>query len=100
VVYGCVSLVRYAGESAQTPGLRFSAGPGAHGTPRLAKVQGGGTQISIVLGLFLVLLFVVVAVGGLILVQRLVPSTNRQEHNDVAGFIYAVLGLRMPCCSG
>jgi len=34
-----------------------------------------------------------VAVGGLILVQRLVPIALRREHNDVAGFIYAVLGV-------
>jgi hypothetical protein len=27
------------------------------------------------------------------LVQRLVPATRRKEHNDVAGFIYAVLGV-------
>ena len=33
------------------------------------------------------------AVVGLTLVQRLTPSTLRQEHNDVAGFIYAVLGV-------
>src|SRR3712207_9481884 len=32
------------------------------------------------------------AVGGLILVQRLVPIAVRRQHNDVAGFIYAVLG--------
>jgi hypothetical protein len=30
---------------------------------------------------------------GLILVQRLVPSASRREHNDVAGFIYAVVGV-------
>src|SRR3712207_4344554 len=30
---------------------------------------------------------------GLVLVQRLVPATIRQENNDVAGFIYAVLGV-------
>jgi hypothetical protein len=41
----------------------------------------------------LVLLFVAGAVGGLVLVQRLVPIERRQEHNDVAGFIYAVLGV-------
>jgi hypothetical protein len=35
----------------------------------------------------------VVSVGGLILVQRLVPITLRRQHNDVAGFIYAVLGV-------
>ena len=33
------------------------------------------------------------ALGGLALVQRLVSSETRQEHNDVAGFIYAVLGV-------
>jgi hypothetical protein len=36
---------------------------------------------------------VLVAVVGLILVQHLVPPALRQEHNDVAGFIYAVLGV-------
>ena len=34
-----------------------------------------------------------IAVAGLTLVQRLVPSRLRQQHNDVAGFIYAVLGV-------
>jgi Protein of unknown function (DUF4239) len=34
-----------------------------------------------------------VALGGLILVERLVPATSRQPHNDVAGFIYAALGV-------
>jgi hypothetical protein len=33
------------------------------------------------------------AVVGLMLVQRLVPATIRQQNNDVAGFIYAVLGV-------
>ncbi len=41
----------------------------------------------------LVSLFIAGAVGGLVLVQRLVPIERRQEHNDVAGFIYAVLGV-------
>jgi protein-S-isoprenylcysteine O-methyltransferase Ste14 len=34
-----------------------------------------------------------VALGGLELVQRLVPAESRQRHNDVAGFIYAALGV-------
>jgi protein-S-isoprenylcysteine O-methyltransferase Ste14 len=34
-----------------------------------------------------------VAVAGLMLVQRLVPAAIRKEHNDVAGFIYAALGV-------
>jgi uncharacterized membrane protein YraQ (UPF0718 family) len=33
------------------------------------------------------------AAGGLILVQRLVPIAVRRQHNDVAGFIYAVVGV-------
>jgi hypothetical protein len=36
---------------------------------------------------------VLVAVVGLGLVQRFVPPERRAEHNDVAGFIYAVLGV-------
>ena len=27
------------------------------------------------------------------MVQRLVPASSRQQHNDVAGFIYAALGV-------
>jgi hypothetical protein len=46
-----------------------------------------------VYGVLVVLVTVLVAVGGLVLVQRLVPSTLRQQHNDVAGFIYAVVGI-------
>jgi Protein of unknown function (DUF4239) len=41
----------------------------------------------------LVCLFVLISVGGLLLVQRLVPVEVRQRQNDVAGFIYAVLGV-------
>jgi hypothetical protein len=36
---------------------------------------------------------VAVVLMGLGVVQRLVPFAQRQEHNDVAGFIYAVLGI-------
>jgi len=34
-----------------------------------------------------------VVVGGLVLVQSFVPIELRNRHNDVAGFIYAVLGV-------
>ena len=34
-----------------------------------------------------------VAVAGLEAVERLVPAPLRREHNDVAGFIYAVVGI-------
>src|ERR671916_460307 len=48
---------------------------------------------SILYGVLVVGGVCLVAVGGLALVQRLVPNAARQEHNDVAGFIYAVLGV-------
>ena len=34
-----------------------------------------------------------VAVAGMVLVQYLVATERRKQHNDVAGFIYAVLGV-------
>src|SRR3954463_10052210 len=33
------------------------------------------------------------ALAGFELVHRLVPASSRQQHNDVAGFIYAALGV-------
>jgi uncharacterized membrane protein YraQ (UPF0718 family) len=48
---------------------------------------------NIVSGLLVVAVSVLIAVTGLTLVQRLVPLRLRKEHNDVAGFIYAVLGV-------
>ena len=48
---------------------------------------------SILYGVLVVGGVCLVAVGGLALVQRLVPNASRQKHNDVAGFIYAVLGV-------
>jgi protein-S-isoprenylcysteine O-methyltransferase Ste14 len=47
----------------------------------------------VVYGVLVVCGACIVAVVGLMLVQRLVPSTIREEHNDVAGFIYAALGV-------
>jgi len=44
-------------------------------------------------GLMIVAVATLVAVGGLVLVQSLVPTERRKQHNDVAGFIYAVLGV-------
>jgi len=44
-------------------------------------------------GLLIVAVATVVAVGGLVVVQSLVPTERRKQHNDVAGFIYAVLGV-------
>jgi hypothetical protein len=49
--------------------------------------------MSVVYGVMVVCGACLAAVVGLSLVQRLVPVTLRKEHNDVAGFIYAVLGV-------
>ncbi len=49
--------------------------------------------MSVVYGVLVVCGACLAAVVGLSLVQRLVPVTVRKEHNDVAGFIYAVLGV-------
>ena len=45
----------------------------------------------IITGLSLICLAMVVAGGGLVLVQRLMPTRRRMQHNDVAGVAYAVL---------
>ena len=47
----------------------------------------------VVSGLLIVAVATVVAVGGLVIVQSLVSTERRKQHNDVAGFIYAVLGV-------
>jgi hypothetical protein len=47
----------------------------------------------IVTGLLIVAVAMLIAVGGLVLVQRLVSTEWRKQYNDVAGFIYAVLGV-------
>src|SRR5215207_4659391 len=49
--------------------------------------------ITIVFGVLVVIGACLAAVAGLELVQRLVPAQKRQEHNDVAGFLYAVVGV-------
>jgi protein-S-isoprenylcysteine O-methyltransferase Ste14 len=46
-----------------------------------------------VYGVLTVCAVALVAVLGLEAVRRLVPAKLRQEHNDVAGFIYAVVGV-------
>jgi hypothetical protein len=49
--------------------------------------------LTIVYGVLVVGGTCLLALAGLELVQRLVPATSRQRHNDVAGFIYAALGV-------
>ncbi len=48
---------------------------------------------TMILGFLVVLLAVLAAVAGLSLVRRLTPLAVRRENNDVAGSIYAVLGV-------
>jgi hypothetical protein len=48
---------------------------------------------TVVFGVLVVFAGCLAALVGLELVQRLVPSEKRQEHNDVAGFLYAVVGV-------
>src|SRR5918997_4612445 len=49
--------------------------------------------ITVVFGVLVVIGVCLAAVAGLELVQRLVPYEKREEHNDVAGFLYAVVGV-------
>jgi uncharacterized membrane protein len=48
---------------------------------------------NLVPGFFAICLFMLVSVAGFVLVHRWVPTELRKQHNDVAGFIYAVLGI-------
>jgi hypothetical protein len=58
------------------------------------NTEGGWSALATALYLILtVFVPVLVAVTGLVVVQRLVPPERREKHNDVAGFIYAVLGV-------
>jgi uncharacterized membrane protein len=50
-------------------------------------------MFNLVPGLFGISLFVLASVAGLVLVQHLVSTELRKQHNDVAGFIYAVIGI-------
>src|SRR5215208_3171885 len=49
--------------------------------------------ITVLFGVLVVIGACLAALAGLELVQRLVPAQKRQEHNDVAGFLSAVVGV-------
>ncbi len=61
----------------------------------MTRANGGTVPIVVAtfFGVLIVILAILLAVGGLALVEHLVPWQVRQRHNDVAGFIYAVLGV-------
>jgi hypothetical protein len=49
--------------------------------------------LTVIYGVLVIGGICLLSLGGLELVQRLVPTASRQPHNDVAGFIYAALGV-------
>src|ERR687893_1614661 len=61
----------------------------------MTRANGGTVPIVVAtfFGVLIAILAILLAVGGLILVEYVVPWQVRQQHNDVAGFIYAVLGV-------
>jgi hypothetical protein len=48
---------------------------------------------TVLVGVLFVCAAVFVAVMGLALVERVVSWESRRKHNDVAGFIHAVVGI-------
>src|SRR5215208_2385040 len=60
---------------------------------RASAIPARRLPMRIITGLLIVAVAMLVAVGGLVLVQRLFSTERRKQHNDVAGFIYAVLGV-------
>jgi hypothetical protein len=64
-----------------------------HPTSKRALRKEASKIMRISTGLLIVALAILIAVGGLVLVQRLYSTELRKQHNDVAGFIYAVLGV-------
>ena len=57
---------------------------------RVRLVSALATTLYVILTVFVPVL---VAVVGLVVVQRLVPPDRREAQNNVAGFIFAVLGV-------
>src|SRR5918998_3679484 len=49
--------------------------------------------LTVIYGVLVIGGICLLSLGGLELVQRLVPTASRRPHNDVAGFIYAALGV-------
>jgi hypothetical protein len=44
-------------------------------------------------GLFMVVLFVVISITGLLIVRKYYPHDKCKSHNDIAGFIFTTLGV-------
>src|SRR5829696_8880517 len=54
---------------------------------------GSSLLLTIIYGVLVIGGICLLSLGGLEVVERLVPAQTRQQHNDVAGFIYAALGV-------
>jgi hypothetical protein len=54
---------------------------------------GSSLLLTIIYGVLVISGICLLSLGGLEVVERLVPAERRQPHNDVAGFIYAALGV-------
>src|SRR5829696_4291482 len=63
------------------------------GSRRIHEREGLTVLNTVVYGALVVGGVCLVALVGFELVHRLVPARSRQKHNDVAGFIYAALGV-------
>jgi hypothetical protein len=50
-------------------------------------------MISLVYLVIIITIAVLLAIGGLLLIRRSVSLSTLENHNDVAGFIYAVIGV-------
>src|ERR671917_583302 len=49
--------------------------------------------LTVIYGVLVIGGICLLSLGGLGFVQRLVPTASRRPHNDVAGFIYAAVGV-------
>src|SRR5829696_8389829 len=82
-----------------SPGPRPVGVPDSNPCVRCYSYAGRNTRgrfsllLTVVYGVLVIGAICLAALAGLELVQRLVPADSRQRHNDVAGFIYAALGV-------
>jgi hypothetical protein len=91
-----LSHTRRGRRDTETKSVRCESEPGLARAPALVGSTMGESIIvlhTVVYGVLVVGGVCLVSLIGFELVQRLVPAQSRQRHNDVAGFIYAALGV-------
>jgi hypothetical protein len=84
------SLLRVAPNKKYRPAWHSSSQNTAH---LHIHEREGSLLLTIVYGALVIGVVCLAALAGLELVQRHVPANSRQQHNDVADFIYAALGV-------